>query len=1019
MSGSNINANINVDAAQFQAAMAAAAASTQQFAQQAQAAFQQASASMAQSSAAMAAAAAQAAAAAATLQNRITQVGTSAGYTARKLSAMLDEAIAGRWRQFDGTLASVVTTFGRLNIAMTAAAAGVAGLAIGVGYLAVQWIKAENAAKEAAGAMTIAGQNTGASIDGLSKEIASNAAHWHEWQSTSGDVTKTMAGLSGDAAQFRQQLTQLAYSQAALTQGDVAKYAQDLFEAFNKGGSGAVGFADKIHLLDPALRSQVEAMVGAKQESQAMGVIIDQLNKRYGASGEAVNKLNIGIAEKMRLSVMAADGDMDAAAKLNEWDEAHKKAYEEATTNQIPPIAPQARDDAAAVAQLDMATQKRTQATLELAAAQRAQKAAQDSGDVAAQQSAINAIIEAQKKISETHTASEEQQHQATLRSLDEQIAAEHDHANRVAALKQQVAAEDAKYYGDSSNQARTSATQATAAQREAADAQLRLNLAKLDGQINQEKNSLGATLAIYDQKLALLRAADKADTLEYQEVLNQKANAARGAGNQDVRSEEEALRAKQELYGKDYAAKLAIEDQILSIVKAHYGAQSTQYQTEMIRRSRLMEEEKEQAASVEQQKIASASRTNQIMYNDLKKNLDQEVAQYQITKKEELAQLDAFQQSHDQKLVAMLDAEIKSLTQGTVAWQEATNKREELLQRMKEQHDAIADEIAQADRKAAEKSTQEWEQAFDKISEASESAISGMISGQDSFQKAALKVGQAVVQDAVKTGLQMLGSWVATELAKTASTTTQNAVREAQDKSGQTGLVTLLLRSLGIHTATETEKTAATTTGTGAREGIQTAADSKDNLSFIARAAKWVASELGMTSATATGTTTRVGVQTGADTEAAGTAVTSNVTQALSYAAVGGAAAGASTAAIPVVGPEMAPEAAATVYGDLASYAGMASMATGTMNVPKDMLANIHAGEMVVPRTFADGIRSQMSGGGRGGDTTHMNSSINYSPSFHGGSSDIKAVARNNFKEFKSYMNNVTRNGNLMVPGR
>lgn len=48
-------------------------------------------------------------------------------------------------------------------------------------------------------------------------------------------------------------------------------------------------------------------------------------------------------------------------------------------------------------------------------------------------------------------------------------------------------------------------------------------------------------------------------------------------------------------------------------------------------------------------------------------------------------------------------------------------------------------------------------------------------------------------------------------------------------------------------------------------------------------------------------------------------------------------------------------------------------SFDVGTLNVPHDMLAQIHKGEVIIPAPFADKARDFISGGNTGGDTYHM----------------------------------------------
>lgn len=113
-------------------------------------------------------------------------------------------------------------------------------------------------------------------------------------------------------------------------------------------------------------------------------------------------------------------------------------------------------------------------------------------------------------------------------------------------------------------------------------------------------------------------------------------------------------------------------------------------------------------------------------------------------------------------------------------------------------------------------------------------------------------------------------------------------------------------------------------------------------------------------------------------------TSTTSSLAQITAAAAVAAANAYASTAAIPIIGPELAPAAAALAFEGTMAWAAAAAFDVGTGFVPKDMMANIHAGEIIVPRTFSDDIRagnltlgngssSNDAGGGRGDVHLHI----------------------------------------------
>jgi hypothetical protein len=1047
MSGGNVNANITANVAQFNAAMAQATAAMNQFAAQAQAQANAAASGIQAATATMTNNMRQAGSAVNGFSNNINNLGVSAGYVARKLSAMLDESIAGRWRQFDGTLSSVVATMAAANLAMTATVGVAAAAAGAVGYLAYQWIHLGMSARSAAGEMVMAGNAEAGAVDNMRSSIKAFGNEFNLWQSDSEKSVKALAALSGPASQYKDQLLQLAGAQHQLIGGDVSKYAEALYEAFNKGAEGAVGYADKLHALDAPTKQHIEDLIAEGQQTQATALVIQALQSRYGNLGVAMAKGNAQVKERATLEaqLLGIYHSMDAVNKAaDNVDERGTGALQQKLqlwkqlrdvqeknipiANEGPPIDQQANDDRTAVLSLNKALDERAIATGKIAAAQRELAAAQNTNDPSRIAAATEAVVVAEKELAATHTVSEEQQHEATLTNLQGQLQLAKDNAQQRVDLEKKIADVQKDYYGASSNEARVASNQVMAAQREATDETIRLLLLKKDGEIAAAHDSMGAVVAIEGQKLAILRQYGKENTAEYQEILNQQIAAQRQAGDQATHAAEDQLRARQALAGKDYDTKLAIEDQILAMLKAHYGAQSVQYEQELVRQNEMLAEQQEQKQRIEAQDISSKEKVYDTDYNALKKSLDKEVAEYQITKAQERATLDQFQQEHDQVLVNMLTTELTTLTKGTTAFEAAYNQREQIMAKMKEQHDAIAAEEAEADQKASQRYQEEWTKAFDSVGSEMNRTVGELITGSTTWQKAYQQVAKSIVTETITMAEQVLGRWVATELAKTASTETQNAVRAAQDQSGATGLTTLLLRALGIQQATDTARTAShgaseatmtgqTVAGDASRTASNAAAESTENTWFIVRAAKWIASELGLTASTTSQSAIRTATQSAADTEAATAAAAANVAQAESYAAVGAAAAGASAAATPIVGWTEAPAAAAATYADLSAFAGLASLDTGTYNVPKDMVANIHQGEMVVPKPFADSIRNQ----GNTGTTGSQHSEVNahFAPTFHGSQGPGATLLNKSFEDFKRYMNNVTRNGNLMLPGR
>lgn len=87
--------------------------------------------------------------------------------------------------------------------------------------------------------------------------------------------------------------------------------------------------------------------------------------------------------------------------------------------------------------------------------------------------------------------------------------------------------------------------------------------------------------------------------------------------------------------------------------------------------------------------------------------------------------------------------------------------------------------------------------------------------------------------------------------------------------------------------------------------------------------------------------------------------------------------------APIPIIGPALGAAAAAAVvaYGaERLSQVKSASYAVGTDNIPQDHMAMVHAGEMIIPATFAEAIRAGDLSLSGSGSTSNDNSSTSNS---------------------------------------
>jgi hypothetical protein len=102
-----------------------------------------------------------------------------------------------------------------------------------------------------------------------------------------------------------------------------------------------------------------------------------------------------------------------------------------------------------------------------------------------------------------------------------------------------------------------------------------------------------------------------------------------------------------------------------------------------------------------------------------------------------------------------------------------------------------------------------------------------------------------------------------------------------------------------------------------------------------------------------------------------------------------------------------------------LQPYAALAALDVGAWDVPRDMVAQIHKNEMVVPADFASGLRGQLSGTGPSNPV-----SLNFQPNIAmSGSSGltrnaVQTIMSKASGEMYNYMRNVYRNGSLIMPG-
>jgi hypothetical protein len=120
-------------------------------------------------------------------------------------------------------------------------------------------------------------------------------------------------------------------------------------------------------------------------------------------------------------------------------------------------------------------------------------------------------------------------------------------------------------------------------------------------------------------------------------------------------------------------------------------------------------------------------------------------------------------------------------------------------------------------------------------------------------------------------------------------------------------------------------------------------------------------------------------------------------------------AATWAAVAQIPVIGPFLAPPAAAAAFAGVMAFDALTALDVGAWEIPQNMPAILHKGEMVVPQNFASGLRGA-GGSITGGDT---NFHTTYAPTINTAASpSLKQLLQGSANELVDAINRGYRTG-------
>jgi len=413
------------------------------------------------------------------------------------------------------------------------------------------------------------------------------------------------------------------------------------------------------------------------------------------------------------------------------------------------------------------------------------------------------------------------------------------------------------------------------------------------------------------------------------------------------------ALTAQQKAAGENRSQILALEDQKLALLRAAYGEDSKQYQTELAKKLEMETQFTKQSMAQAETKLKNQERLDAESLATTTKRLNAEVQLNKLTKAEAIDQLKALVDSNAQAELGMLDTLQKTLTEGTAAWSKAADQKLQIETRLKNQLASLDQQRELSETSTNNKIITSYVSLFDSVQRSAQSSVSGLMNKTETWRQAEAKVINSVLTDFVSLTAKMLAQWAVKEVAQT-NITTANAVVRSQAEGG-TGLVALIAQTLMRWLGLETSKTTITTTQATARTIAQGTADAtQESAQTTSNGISLVQSKL----------------------------VASSEIQAA--AAVAGANAFAATAAIPMVGLALAPGAAAAAVSAVEGMQGLVALDVGAYNVPQDMPAYIHQGEMVVPADFASGLRSGGLSSMSGASNTSSNTGGGVSPALN-----------------------------------
>jgi hypothetical protein len=523
--------------------------------------------------------------------------------------------------------------------------------------------------------------------------------------------------------------------------------------------------------------------------------------------------------------------------------------------------------------------------------------------------------------------------------------------------------------------------------------------------------------LQFWQEHLDQVQAGSKAEIQIRKEIANEQHELSTKALSDEWQNYSENMRLKIEASKTNVAQQIALAEQWVQKGQSLYGDDIKNYKAALDEKTRLLQQQTQDDRKIREIALQSTAEIKKIdlagtpapkgkggegIIDSLFGDVDGSGAKADLDRR-----MDALKAEFVAKQAEFNDA-INDSNSTPVQIAEAQSK----LAQATEQY---AIDATNLNKQAASQVTQAWENAFAPIEHAFSSSIEGMLQGTQTLQAGMKKLAQSMVLSFIQSGIKQSFTSLSKELSSLSAPV-----------FGQRGAFPGIGSALGLGSGAtgaggQATQSAALTANTTALTSLTTALTGHGAV-VTANTTATTAGTAATTGNTASQTTNVVGntVQTDANT----------------------AAVSANTAA---VSSESATSGGGGLFSTALSF--LPAFDIGSTNVPRDMVAQIHQGEMIVPAAQAHGIRSGQSmlgsGGSQsmklpdgasenmraagsddppasvGGNTYNSRSSgdvnLHYSPSINAHSNvDLASVLQQQGSAMHRWLANQMRNGSL-----